>query len=59
MSSPATARRRLTMTEDNVHANSVNVQLRQAKEDDDLPDWLAEKHDLDEDDEREDGEDDE
>jgi len=47
------------MTEDNVHANSVNVQLRQAKEDDDLPDWLAEKHDLDEDDEREDGEDDE
>ena len=47
------------MNDNNVHANSVNAQLRQAKEDCDLPDWLAEKHDLGEDNEREDGEDDE
>jgi len=46
------------MTVDNAHASSVNAQLRQAERDGDLPDWLAEKHDLDEED-AEDGEDDE
>ena len=47
-------------SDDNAHANSVNAQLRQAERDGDLPDWLREKHGLDEeDDEEEDGEDDE
>ncbi|WP_167551944.1 hypothetical protein [Halorubrum tropicale] len=47
------------MTDDNVHANSVNAQLRRAKEEDDLPNWLDEKHDLDDGDDDEDGDTDE
>lgn len=47
------------MTDENAHANSVNAQLRQAERDGDLPEWLAEKHDLDGEDGEEDGENDE
>lgn len=45
------------MTDENAHASSVNAQLRQAERDGDLPDWLAEKHGLDEEDDEEDEDD--